>query len=88
MRRIRERVSGFFEIFNIASEVSGGSQVTESIMKILGIGYLSGICSDVCKELGEAGIASIVVTIARLESFAVISPLIVEILTLGLELVQ
>ena len=68
--------------------MEGGAEIGEYLMKILGIGYLSGICSDVCKELGESGIASLVVTVAKLESFAIVAPLIVEILTLGLELVQ
>ena len=83
-----EGLSKIFEIFTVATEVEGGAEVGEYLMKILGIGYLSGICSDVCKELGESGIASLVVTVAKLESFAIVAPLIVEILTLGLELVQ
>jgi hypothetical protein len=63
-------------------------EATEYTLKILGIGYLSGLSSDICKELGEAGIASVVVLLARLEILLIISPLIIKILTLGLELVK
>lgn len=76
------------EIFGIAGEVEGVAEAGEYLLKILGIGYLSGICSDVCRELGEAGIASAVAAVARLESLVVLSPLIIEIMTLGLELVK
>ena len=76
------------ELFNIAEEVDGVYTVSEYLLKILGIGYLSGICSDICKELGEAAIASTVVTVARLESLVILFPLITEIMTLGLELVK
>ena len=75
-------------VFEIATEAEGVKEVGEYLLKILGIGYLSGICSDVCRELGEGGIASAVITVARIESFAVISPLIIEVMTLGLELVR
>ena len=80
-----EKISAVFEI---ATEAEGVKDVGEYLLKILGIGYLSGICSDVCRELGEGGIASAVITVARIESLAVISPLIIEVMTLGLELVR
>ena len=75
-------------VFDIAYEVDGALEAGECLLKILGIGYLSGICSDICSELGEAGIASAVRTVARLECLAVLSPLILEIVNLGLELVK
>lgn len=76
------------EIFFVSGEGDGLFNAGEYLMKILGIGYLSGICSDVCRELGETGIASAVTTVARLEAIAVLLPLILEIITLGLELVK
>ena len=74
-------------LFETLGAVEGMEKVTECVLKILGIGYLSGICSDVCRELGENGIASVVSTVARIEMLIVISPMMLEILTLGLELV-
>lgn len=75
-------------VFDIATEVDGVAEAGECLLKILGIGYLSGICSDICCELGESGIASAVRTVARLECLAVLSPLILEIVNLGMELVK
>ena len=83
-----ERLEPILEIFRIIKEEAGMGDAVECVLKIIGIGYLSGICSDICRELGEPSVASAVSLVARIESLAVISPIIVEILTLGLELVQ
>lgn len=77
-----------FTLFDTVSAVDNMKDATECSLKILGIGYLSGLSSDICKELGEAGIASVVMLLARLEILLIISPLIIKILTLGLELVK
>ena len=47
--------------------------------KVVGIGYLSGICSDVCKEIGEGGIGKCISIIAKLELIAVSVPFVKEI---------
>ena len=77
-----------FSLFESLPESDGAPQASEYLMKILGIGYLSGICSDVCRELGEPTIASVVTTVARLEALLVILPMVTEIINLGLELVK
>ncbi len=83
-----ERLEPILEIFKFIKEEDGMSDAVECVLKIIGIGYVSGICSDICRELGETGIASAVSLIARIESLAIVSPMIIEILTLGMELVQ
>lgn len=83
-----ERLEPVLEVFKLVKEEGGMGDAVECVLKIIGIGYVSGICSDICRELGETGIASAVSLVARIESLAVISPMIIEILTLGLELVQ
>ena len=75
------------QIFDAVEGVEGMEECTGYILKILGIGYIAGICSDICKELGESAIASTVMTAAKIESLVIISPMILEIMTLGLELV-
>ena len=80
-------LAALMRIFEAIGESSGIEEASSCLLKILGIGYVSGICSDICRELGESGIASVVLTAARIESLVVISPMILEILTLGLELV-
>lgn len=83
-----ESFEKIYAIFDTAGNIEGVKESSGYLLKILGIGYLSGICSDVCKELGEPAIASVVVTLSKLESLLVLSPLILEIMTLGLELVK
>ena len=76
-----------FTVFEVISEVDYMQEATEYSLKVLGIGYLSGLSSDICRELGEAGIASTVQLLARLEIVLLLSPMIIKIMTLGLELV-
>ena len=83
-----DRLSAVSEIFLFISREEGMGEAVECVLKILGIGYVSGMCADVCRELGEPTIASAVISVARIESIAVISPMIMEILTLGVELVE
>ena len=76
------------QIFDTVSGIDGMKEATETLLKVLFVGYLSGICIDVCRELGEATIASAVHLAARLEVLVIVSPYLLEILNLGLELVQ
>ena len=55
-------------------------------MKILGVGYIAGITSDICRELGEGGVASVIVTLARIETLLIVSPMLLDVLRLGLEM--
>ena len=74
-------------IFEAVEAVDGMQESVGYVLKILGIGYVSGICADVCTELGEQRIASAVLTVARIESLIVVSPMILEIMNVGLELI-
>lgn len=73
-------------IFDTVSDLEGMTEAGETVLKVLGVGYLSGICSDVCRELGEPTVASAVSAVARLETLVLISPMLYEVLNLGLEL--
>ncbi len=75
-------------IFDTISGVEGMKTTTETLLKVLFVGYVSGLSSEVCKELGEAGIASVVQLCARIEVLLIISPMLLEILTIGLEMVK
>jgi stage III sporulation protein AD len=76
------------QIFDTVSGIEGMSEATETLLKVLFVGYVSAISSDICRELGEGGLASAVNLAARIETLILISPMILEILTLGLELVK
>lgn len=68
------------------SELSNISEPTSAALKILGIGYLFGICADVCRELSEPGIAKAVEIVGRVEIFAVVIPYFERIIRVGVEL--
>ena len=57
-----------------------------AVMKIMGVGYASGICSDVCLELGEVGLSGAVSLFGRIEMLAISAPMAVSIFERGLEL--
>lgn len=70
------RLSSDFEIGDIA----------ESALKIVGIGYLSGITADTCRNLGETGAASAVVLVGRMEIIAIAAPYFFDIVEMGVSL--
>jgi stage III sporulation protein AD len=82
---------GFFGIFrsveNIFQSV-GFSEGAGAAIKILGLGYLFGICADVCRELGENSIAKAVEVAGRAEILMVVIPFLEEIIEMGAELLS
>ena len=67
---------------------SGIDDALSSAIKVLGIGYLFGICADICRELGESGIAKAVEVVGRVEIIAVVIPYFQEIIKVGIGLVK
>ena len=57
-------------------------------VKIIGMGYIFGISSDICRELGEGGIATALTTVGRLEIFLTVLPYILKAVELGAELIK
>ena len=47
-----------------------------AMLKILGVGYAFGICSDVCTELGETSLANAVCLFGRIEIITLSVPFI------------
>ena len=72
---LAETGSVFFGIFASVENMFSGAELSYALaaaMKILGIGYLFGICSDVCRELGESTLAKVTEVVGRAESLMVI----------------
>lgn len=70
--------------------IAESSEILDSvsaILKIVGVGYLAGISSDVCSELGVPRIGSAVTLIGRLEIIAIAAPFFVGILDMGVDLI-
>lgn len=60
----------------------------EAAVKAVGIGYLSGICSDIAVELGEGGVAKAIILAAKFELTVVALPFIEEVMRLATELIS
>ena len=84
-------LDGHFEyVFGALKEIgdsTGVSETLSSALKVLAAGYLFGICADVCRELGENGIAKTVDVVGRVEIVAIVVPYFEEIINIGIELI-
>ena len=58
-------------------------EYVSAIAKIVGAGYLFGICADICTELGEGGIAKAVTVSGRIEILLIAAPYFIRILRLA-----
>lgn len=68
--------------------VGAAEPYVEVMLRALGISLLCRICSDVCRDAGEAGLASGVEMAGRLLILLLSVPLIGEILSLATELLE
>ena len=66
-------------------EIEEGAQL---VLKIIGTGYVFGICADICRELGESGLATGVLAVGRVEILLLSLPTLREIIGLGIELMK
>lgn len=81
-------VSRLLPIFDISGKLPDElSEYVLAAVKAVGIGYLSGISSDICKELGEAGIAKGISVAAKIELILIAAPFVSEAASLAVELI-
>lgn len=64
-----------------------GERYAAAMLKMVGVGYAFGICSDVCRELGETSLASVVSLIGRIEILMLSMPFVKTILEEGVTLI-
>ena len=64
----------------------GVEGAVSAVAKVVGIGYLTGITADVCRELEAPSISSAVIFVGRIEIIAVVLPFFNDIMRLGGEL--
>lgn len=81
-------IAPLFSTVTELGEKLGIAETVTAAVKLIGLGYLFGICADVCRELGEGGIAKAVETAGRLEITAVALPYFLEIIKIGVELIE
>ncbi len=62
------------------------SEIGKSALKIIGVGYIFGICSDICQDLGERAVASALNIVGKIEIFLIVLPYFKKILDYGIRL--
>ena len=73
-----------FEDFSAAADIS---RYVKACIKVIGIGYLSGISGDVCREIGEVGAAKCVGILAKLSLVYISIPFVKELFESALRMV-
>ena len=81
-------LSYFSDLFGYSKLFSGEAmEYVSAIVKIVGSGYIFGVGADICRELGENGIANGVAVAGRVEIFVITLPFLKKILDFGAELI-
>ena len=57
-------------------------------LKIIGVGYIFGIGSDLCEELGEVGVAKALMLAGRIEIIVIILPYFEKVISLGVGMIN
>ncbi len=85
---VGEGVVGLFgRVISIAeaAEISG---IVETALKIVGVGYVFGIASDICTELDERGVAGALTMAGRVEIIVLVFPYLEKIISLGVDMIK
>ena len=65
-----------FDLINSMEMIGVG----KTVLKIVGIGYVMGLCRDFCDTLGAGSISSIIDLTCKIEILALVSPYISELI--------
>lgn len=77
------------ELLDAVGRISAEGVVGESValaLKVIGIGYIGGICYDTCIDMGYRGVANTVMTVGKIEILAAIMPAVSELLKLAIDM--
>ena len=72
---------------SLPSVGADNSEYAKAILKMVGAGYVFGICSDVCTEAGEGALSGAVCLFGRVEIIAMSLPYVIRIVEKGIELI-
>ena len=73
----------YFPLYKEVTQIACGTALAEYmpiLIRAFGVALLTRICSDVCKEGGEGGVALCVETVGRLEILMIALPLVKELI--------
>lgn len=68
-------------------ELGGIEEIANSAIRIIGIGYVYGVASDICLDLGERGIALTVLGIGRVEILLLALPSVIKIVEGAIDMI-
>ena len=74
-------------LFSVLPGLDGNNgEYAVAMLKIIGVGYVCGVCADICTELGESGLSGAVCLFGRVEIVTLSLPFIKRIIEKGLEI--
>ncbi len=68
--------------------IEGLTEYAKDVIRIVGVGYVFGIGSDICAELGEGGLASALNVAGRVEIILIMLPFVKRIIALATEVMS
>ncbi len=87
MCAVLPELSRIFGSVSRITEATGLSEVATSALKVVGVGYIFGLTSEVCTELGETGLSRCCSLVCRVEIFLIVLPYFEELIIAATELI-
>lgn len=84
---LSQEAGHFGELVGLLGDIRLAEECEEAAgatLKILGVGYASRLCTDVCSELGEMGLSRAVQTVFQIEILWIALPFLRRLLTISL----
>lgn len=85
---LADNLSGIISEIMKITDAAGISDAAKCAVKAVGIGYVFGFASEICAELGESRIATLLTLVGRIETFVVVLPYFEKTVGLGMELLK
>ena len=80
-------VSGVIEMLEPIISEGTLRECAEGALRIVGISYMCTLCADVCRDMGEGGIANAVIAVGRVEILSVALPSVIGVVELAVGLI-
>ena len=64
-----------------------GEEYAVAMLKVVGVGYVFGICSDICREMDQTSLGSAVCLFGKAEILMICYPFVERIIERGLSLI-
>ena len=68
-------------------ELGGISDASECAIRIIGIGYITGMCRDISLDMGQQAVAGSLTTVGRVEIMLVVLPFITDIVKMATDMI-